>query len=1273
MNKISGTLLKHLEIRAEQQQCSLNQLLQNWLDRDNQSDIKPDIQQKKDDISSESVDAEIIVQEYETRFRIISDLMSGYAFVMRVRPDLTVELEWITANTFLDITGYTAEETIRNGWDKLAPPEDLPRLQQTLIELSTSPSESRSDYEIVTKTGDIRHVELVIRSIADKDGRVDRIYGAILDITERKVTEKTLRESEARYRAVINALAEGIILQDLDGVVRDSNVSAKRILGLSSDQMTRFSLADSAWCAIHEDGQAFTAEDRPGIAALRTGKSDANVIMGVTRPDGMAIWLSINSQPLVHPDENIPYAVVTSFADITTLKHSADSLAQREDRYRQMFEHNSAVQLLIDPSNGRFIQVSPAACDFYGYTAEQFLTLNVADINILSAAAIQVEMEKARQAKRNFFQFQHRLASGEIRDVDIYSGPVEVGGETYLYSIIQDVTERKRIEQALRESEARYRAVVNAMAEGVVIQDAGGHIRAANPSAGRILGLTDDQLLGHTEIDPKWYAIDQHETVLPHEQWLNITRFGITPSKSTVTIGVYNPTGELTWISMHAQPLIFLNEPPPYAMVITFSDITEHIQFEATLKRQIHELEILWLTEAALKDNRHFTEQITRTIPDLIYIHDLFEQRAIYSNHPISRMLAYSADETVAVDQFDLARFMHPDDLGKMNAHQKQYELIPDNEIVETEFRLKHADGDWHMYQTRNAVFKRTPEGHPWQILGIARDVTSQKQAEVALRESEDRYRAVIAVMVEGVIVGSEHAVRTVNASAERLLGLTPVQMTNRAARDPRWSAVREDGTPFPLAEHPLSVTLHSGEPKSKVIMGIYKPESEVTWLSINTQPLINSGESKPYAVVATLSDITERIQFEAVLNSIIEQLVTLRAVDAELTDHLDLQRRFEVSLTAAIQMTKADSGYIALLEQNVLQIAYSQGDGHFKNNLFTEKMVSELGMRVFQSRQAEFVSDSSVDSNGLSNVNGAYSQIGCPLIVQDRIIGVMVLEANRAGQFTTEAFNFVQVLVGRIAVAIDNARLYSLSQQQVLELQELYDKVRALEQLKSDMIRIGAHDLKNPLGLVLGFTDLLKSDLWETLSEENRHVLDQIQKGAERMLRIISDILSLERIEAIGTQSTYPLDLSQLVTTAFRELIDQAQSKSQKINLMSLDCDLTVSGDEAQLYEAITNLISNAIKYTPNEGSIEVKLETVGNQAVFTVKDTGYGVPLDMQARLFQPFFRAKTDQTSDIEGTGLGLHLVKNVVERCNGKIIFESAGQGSLFGFQLPLIDN
>jgi PAS domain S-box-containing protein len=148
-------------------------------------------------------------------------------------------------------------------------------------------------------------------------------------------------------------------------------------------------------------------------------------------------------------------------------------------------------------------------------------------------------------------------------------------------------------------------------------------------------------------------------------------------------------------------------------------------------------------------------------------------------------------------------------------------------------------------------------------MIGTTRDISECKQAEAALKESEERYRSVVTAMQEGVVLHERDGkIVACNASAERILGLSSDRIIGRVC-DSSWRSIYTDGSPFPDEKHPAMVSLHTGEPCSNVIMGIYKPNGQLTWLAINSQPLFRNNESTPYGVVVSFSDITEQQQAE--------------------------------------------------------------------------------------------------------------------------------------------------------------------------------------------------------------------------------------------------------------------------------------------------------------------------------------------------------------------------------------------------------------------------
>jgi len=216
--------------------------------------------------------------------------------------------------------------------------------------------------------------------------------------------------------------------------------------------------------------------------------------LGVPLTTGERTWGVIGVQTY---DEGVRYTerdrdllvfVAQHVASAVEQKRQEDAVRESERRYRQMFENNRAVQLLIDPESGRIVDANVAAAEFYGWDVDTLRTMNVWQINTLSESAVRAEMTNVASQQRSYFVFRHRLANGDVRDVEVHSGPIVVGGRTLLYSIIHDITERKRAEEALLLSEQKYRNIVDYASVGIYRSKPDGTILMANPTLARILG-----------------------------------------------------------------------------------------------------------------------------------------------------------------------------------------------------------------------------------------------------------------------------------------------------------------------------------------------------------------------------------------------------------------------------------------------------------------------------------------------------------------------------------------------------------------------------------------------------------------------------------------------------------------------------------------------------------------------------------------------------------------------------------------------------------------
>jgi signal transduction histidine kinase len=241
--------------------------------------------------------------------------------------------------------------------------------------------------------------------------------------------------------------------------------------------------------------------------------------------------------------------------------------------------------------------------------------------------------------------------------------------------------------------------------------------------------------------------------------------------------------------------------------------------------------------------------------------------------------------------------------------------------------------------------------------------------------------------------------------------------------------------------------------------------------------------------------------------------------------------------------------------------------------------------------------------------------------------------------------------------------------------LEELNAKTEAekliledLNKLKTHMIRMASHDLKNPLGRVFGYAELALMDLG--LDDETRQFIEHVKTAGEEMNSLISEILNLEQLRS-GTLQREKLAFNQLVREVITRHDPDMYRKSQTFSGEISDNNLFIAGDTRQLSQAVSNLVGNAIKYTPDGGHIIVRVYAQDGNAHLEVSDTGYGMPPEALPKLFTEFYRVKSEATAGIAGTGLGLSLVKNVVTAHGGNIRVESElGKGSTFFVDVPL---
>ncbi len=200
----------------------------------------------------------------------------------------------------------------------------------------------------------------------------------------------------------------------------------------------------------------------------------------------------------------LPFAVkeaINNKQNIAEREKVLKSLKESEERFRKLFDDHPAVKLLIDPDSGEIVDVNKAASEYYGWSKEELKRMNINQINILTPEEVNIEMENARTFKKNYFEFRHRLKNGSVKNVQVFSGKVELNGKDYLHSIVHDITEAKRTEEAVKESEERYRSFINSTSDMVFLKDDQFKHLVANIPLADFYGKTPDEIIGKTDFD----------------------------------------------------------------------------------------------------------------------------------------------------------------------------------------------------------------------------------------------------------------------------------------------------------------------------------------------------------------------------------------------------------------------------------------------------------------------------------------------------------------------------------------------------------------------------------------------------------------------------------------------------------------------------------------------------------------------------------------------------------------------------------------------------
>lgn len=440
-------------------------------------------------------------------------------------------------------------------------------------------------------------------------------------------------------------------------------------------------------------------------------------------------------------------------------------------------------------------------------------------------------------------------------------------------------------------------------------------------------------------------------------------------------------------------------------------------------------------------------------------------------------------------------------------------------------------------------------------------------------------------------------------------------------------------------------------------------------------------------------------------VNKRVDELTSLNEISQAITSTLDLEETLTIITENITQRLKVDAASVALLSESKGDLWFAAASG--KASDFVQGKRLELGQGVIgwvaKHGEPVLVKDTSEDSRYFADfdrVSGfqAESILCVPLVAKGEIIGAIEAINKQTRPFDDEDLRLLTRLVGPATTAIDNARLFEKSQQEIAErkraeaeleaersqlarrvdertadLQAANAELARAARLKDEFLASMSHELRTPLNAVLGISEALQEGVYGPLNEKQINSLGSIEESGRHLLALINDILDLSKVEAgkLDLQIT-PVLVESICQASLRIIKQDAHKKRLKVHT-SFDSRVNlIRADERRFKQILVNLLSNAVKFTPEEG--EIGLDVVGDaenkKVKITVWDTGIGIPEKDQDRLFEPFVQLDSRLSREYAGTGLGLSLVSRMMTLHEGAISVQSeVGIGSRFVITFP----
>jgi PAS domain S-box-containing protein len=1181
------------------------------------------------DVTGRKSAEEQLRRSHETFFNLVQNTPFGIYVV-----DADFRLIQISAGSqkvfsgINPLIGRDFSEILRIIWDEPFASDAIGHFRHTL-----ETGETYHAWETTERRGNLEEIESYdwkIERITLPDGR----FGVVCyfyDLSEQKQIEQALRESEERFAKAFNSSPLVLTITSLKtGKLIEVNETFVRTTGLAREEAIGRSTAELGLWASSADRKAELA------AVQKKGEiRDLEYIFRVK--DGRKITGLLSAELLEIRGE--PCAL-TIIQDITERKKAQEI----SERYRLLSMRARDIILFFRP-DGRIVDANQAAAETYGYAPADLLEMRIQDLRAPETlSALDEQLVKANNGGIQF-ETVHRRKDGTRFPVEVTSVGADIGGERLLISIIRDITERRKNEEAVRKS-MKQLALVTDIAPVFIAQcDSEKRFKFVNKTYAERFGLKPEECIGKPIVE-----------ILGQKGFDAISGYiDIVLSGQPVEFEIALPYPRIGEHFMHCSYAPDFDEDGNVVgWVAAITDISERRKMEESVRQSEEQL-----------------RQMADAMPQVVWIADPDGTVHYYNN----RVSEFFGVEKRSDGTWEWQPSIFEDDMA--STLREWQKATRKKSSYAKEHRIQMADGSyrWHLSRAIPVLDER---GKIAKWYGTATDIQDLKQTEEALRESENRFRTMTnnAPMLVWMS-GTDKLVTYFNQTWLDFTGRTVEEELGTG-----WMAGVHDEDFDPCME--IYSSAFDAREQFEMEFRLRRFDGEYRWILVKGVPLFtHNGNFRGY--LGSCVDITERKQVQAALlkaerrasEEYLELLSRIVPVGQTLGTARDLTSIYRAMLEFVRASMPCTAFFVSSYNsERRLRIAeYVWGDGgEVDVSMLPPMELSEDGgpnsQAIFQKKSVvvndywEFMKTRPhvvINNNGVDPL----SSLVVPMTVMNRIIGTLEVQAYESEAFTNEHIIALEMVANLAAVAIENVRLLQVEA-------DARETAEAANRAKDEFLSVLSHELRTPLNSILGWIRMLRAGVLD--AERTGKAAEVIERNALLQNNLIEDLLDVSRIISGKMRiEKEAIDLVKIFEDASEILRPVAAQKNISFETRAAEKSLVIDGDAMRFQQIVVNLVQNAVKFTEEGGKVTVSLSRNGDFARLVVADTGIGISAELLPFIFERFRQADSSTKRAFSGLGLGLTIVRTLVELHGGTIRAESEGEGkgATFIIQIPLI--